>query len=172
MANTVRSAFMNIIYILISIISCVTTSCSSQTKATPEQQQIINQAKANFVFVKGGTFVMGNRNVQHATEHQVTLDSYSISKYETTFKEFDIYSELNEKEKLASYYRDLKGFGQNYGAKWMNWHQAKAYCQWLGTQFNLPIDLPTEAQWEYAARSRGLNIEHATDSGKIEGGGK
>ncbi|WP_067150933.1 formylglycine-generating enzyme family protein, partial [Pseudotamlana agarivorans] len=121
-------------------------------------------------FVKGGTFTMGNNNYHYTTlEHPVTLDSYSICKFETTFIEFDVYSTLNNKEKLAFEYRDVKEFGPKYGAKWMNWYQAQAYCKWLGKQLNLPIELPTEAQWEYAARSRGLNVEHATDNGKIEG---
>lgn len=31
------------------------------------------------------------------------------------------------------------------------------------------LDLPTEAQWEYVARNRGKRVEHATNSGKIEG---
>jgi len=146
-------------------------SCNSQKSATPEQEQILETAKTNFVFVEGGTFIMGNNDYHYTTlEHQVTLDSYSISKYETTFKEFDVYSKLNNKEKLAFEYRDVKEFSGNYGAKWMNWYEAQSYCQWLGKQLNLPIDLPTEAQWEYAARSRGLNVEHATDSGLLEGG--
>ncbi|MCS5961430.1 formylglycine-generating enzyme family protein [Klebsiella pneumoniae subsp. pneumoniae] len=32
--------------------------------------------------------------------------------------------------------------------------QAKDYCQWLGQKSGKRIDLPTEAQWEFAARSR------------------
>ena len=155
---------------LIFCICFVVISCNSQKQGTPEQQAILSKAKANFVFVEGGTFIMGNNNVYDAPEHKVTLDSYSISKYETTFKEFDVYSEINEKEKLASDYRDAEGFGPKFGAKWMNWHQADDYCKWLGTQLNLSLGLPTEAQWEYAARSRGLNVEHATDSGRIEVG--
>ncbi len=150
--------------------SMLTVSCNSQQKATPEQQKVINQTKANFVFVEGGTFVMGNNNVQHATEHKVTLDSYSISKYETTWEEFDLYHILNGKEIINPQYREtIKDYGPKYGAKKNTWYQAKAYCKWLGAQLKLPLDLPTEAQWEYAARSRGLKVEHATDSGKIEG---
>jgi sulfatase modifying factor 1 len=145
-------------------------SCNSQKKATPEQEQILEDAKANFVFVKGGTFIMGNNDYHYTTlEHQVNLDSYSISKYETTLKEFDLYTELNNLELIYPDYRNQEDMGPDYGAIGMNWYQAQSYCQWLGEQLNLPINLPTEAQWEFAARSRGINVEHATDSGKIEG---
>ena len=101
--------------------------------------------------------------------HEVTLDGYSISKYETTFKEYDLYTELNNLEKIKPKYRHRVDYGDNYGVKSVTWQQSKDYCKWLGVQLNLPISLPTEAQWEYAARSRGLNVNHATDSGKIEG---
>ncbi|WP_268872768.1 formylglycine-generating enzyme family protein [Yersinia pekkanenii] len=37
----------------------------------------------------------------------------------------------------------------------VNWQQAREYCLWLGEQSNKKIDLPTESQWEYAARNRG-----------------
>ncbi|MCR1025065.1 formylglycine-generating enzyme family protein [Cellulophaga baltica] len=150
---------------------CFALSCNSQKNPTPEQEQVLETAKANFVFVEGGTFIMGNNDYHYTTlEHQVTLDSYSISKYETTLKEFDLYTELNNLELAYPNYRNQEDMGPDYGAIGMNWYQAQSYCQWLGKQLNLPIDLPTEAQWEYAARSRGLDVEHATDSGLLEGG--
>ena len=161
--------FKTKLYLLVAILM-LATSCNSQKQPTPEQQQVINTAKANFVFVEGGTFLMGKAPAIFTTPvHQVTLDSYSISKYETTFKEYDLYTELKGLEKINPKYRHRKDYGSNYGVKSITWYQAKDYCKWLGVQLNLPISLPTEAQWEYAARSRGLNVNHATNSGKIEG---
>ncbi|SDF53598.1 SUMF1/EgtB/PvdO family nonheme iron enzyme [Cellulophaga baltica] len=103
--------FLFLFYILVQ-------SCNSQKKATPEQEQILETAKTNFVFVEGGTFTMGKNGVSIAREHQVTLDSYSISKYETTWKEFDLYFILNGKEIINSQYRGhLQDHGPNYAAK-------------------------------------------------------
>src|SRR5690606_4851307 len=41
-------------------------------------------------------------------------------------------------------------------------------CDWLGQLTGLPFALPTEAQWEFAARSRGQNTPYATDTGRVE----
>ena len=159
--------YLKIIVVLLGYIA-VASSCNSQL--TAEQQEIINQTKANFIFVKGGTFIMGKAPIPKSMpEHEVTLDSYSMSKYETTWKDYDLYTELSGQEKLREDYRDLKDYAPNYGVKAISWQMARTYCQWLGQQLELPMDLPTEAQWEYAARSRGLDVAHATDSGKIEG---
>jgi len=73
------------------------------------------------VFVEGGTFTMGKNGVSIAREHQVTLDSYSISKYETTLKEFDLYTELNNLELVYPNYRNQEDMGPDYGAIGMNW---------------------------------------------------
>lgn len=151
------------------IISSV--SCKSQNELTPQQKAIINQTKANFVFVKGGTFMMGKEPYLEETPvHQVTLDSYSINKYETTWKELDNYFIATGKPILKPQRRGkIEGYTPNHGAKNITWQDARDYCKWLGKKLNLPIDLPTEAQWEYAARSRGLDVQHATYNGKIEG---
>ncbi|HIF9111079.1 TPA: formylglycine-generating enzyme family protein, partial [Photobacterium damselae] len=49
-----------------------------------------------------------------------------------------------------------------------SWQEAKDYCLWLGKLTNYPIDLPTEAQWEYAARNRGKNVYFATNNGYVQ----
>jgi len=52
----------------------------------------------------------------------------------------------------------------------VDWYGAQKYCQWIGQQIGRKMDLPTEAQWEYAARNRGQMIVWPTDDGSIEDG--
>ncbi len=137
---------------------------------------------ADLIFVEGGTFMMGDFGVLWSPEklpysfditsrpvHEVTLSSFSISKYKTTYAEFDVYTDATGTERAAN---DEYGMEQRYpqAPVGVRWQRAKDYCQWLGKITQLPFDLPTEAQWEYAARSRGQFFVWATDNGSIEFG--
>lgn len=171
-------------------------ACESKDK---KLEKLLKITQENMVFVKGGTFMMGDPQgtnikdkygynilrtpenekeypdaqwmrigggVDLALKHKVTLSDYSISKYETTWEEFDLYYEIIGKELL-----DKKFIGQEWRSSKMpvsvpSWNVAKNYCKFLAKKTGLNYDLPTEAQWEYAARSRGEYVYFATDTGR------
>ncbi len=103
-------------------------------------------------------------------QHEVELSDYSIAKYETTWKEFDAFrlsqGKKVAKEELRQYGED--GFQGNYPAWTKDWVEVKNHCLWLGELTGLTFDLPSEAQWEYAARSRGQKLYYATNNGFID----
>ncbi|WP_394208742.1 formylglycine-generating enzyme family protein [Enterovibrio calviensis] len=162
----------------------------------------------DIVFVEGGTFMMGDFKApcdpvstermdwtpeakcfssQSSLEtgasylHEVTLDSFYLSKFETRLLDFDVYFQVLDLPFLQ--YRDwqndlepLVRFGETYNsidwkdlpAKTKDWIEAKNYCLWLGGISNMKFDLPSEAQWEFAARSRGENVYYATNNGYLQ----
>jgi formylglycine-generating enzyme required for sulfatase activity len=101
--------------------------------------------------------------------HKVTLDSYSLNAYKSSYEDLDTYSAATGQPKVMD---DPDIIDKRYkdAAAGLNWYQARDYCQWLGKQLNVPMDLPTEAQWEYAARNRGQLVVYPTDNGKVEYG--
>jgi len=145
-------------------------------------QQLKARTLQQMVFVEGGTFMMGD--VGYTDEngikrhfagdadvfpiHQVSLTSYSMNSLETTLGDYDAYANYMGKDTVQVGYRDH--FSQKHPAWGMNWYDAREYCQWLGQEIGYVMDLPTEAQWEYAARSRGLAVAYATNNGKFERG--
>ncbi|GGX62424.1 formylglycine-generating enzyme family protein [Saccharospirillum salsuginis] len=146
-----------------------------------EIEELIERSKAQMVFVEGGTFMMGdykNENGLYMTPYrdnkpptEVTLDSYSIGAYEISYGEYDLYTDANDLPRTYwrkwSVGKDWRG--PEYPAG-VSWHGAKNYCLWLADQTGLPFDLPTEAQWEYAARNRGQKVLYATNDGTIREG--
>jgi sulfatase modifying factor 1 len=141
----------------------------------------------NMVFVKGGEFMMGDFgwpcepgssqtcNIDSDRDskpaHNVRLDSYHLAKYETTIHEFDQFLLAHDKELYYANRRDdLELFNPALPSLTKDWQEVKDYCLWLGEVTALPFNLPTEAQWEFAARNRGQKILFATDNGKIERG--
>ena len=96
------------------------------------------------IFVEGGTFAMGS-NDGYSDEkpvHNVTLDSYYIGETEITQAQWRAIMGYN-----PSYYK-----GDNHPVENVSWEDAQEFCKKLSELTGKRYVLPTEAQWEYAAR--------------------
>jgi formylglycine-generating enzyme required for sulfatase activity len=98
------------------------------------------------VAVEGGTFTMGCTDGESYDNefpvHQVTLSSYKIAKYEVTQLQWE---ELMGKN--PSHYR-----GYDLPVEMVSWHDVQEFITKLNTVTGKNYRLPTEAEWEYAAR--------------------
>lgn len=142
-------------------------------------QALLKKVKRSLRPLKAGTFEMGDWGNEHGVPydfdahsrplHKVTLDGFSMMAYKVTYDDFDVFTDATGNERISMDLQGIKHRTPNRPAG-VSWYGAKAYCGWLAKLTKLPFDLPTEAQWEYAARSGGKKMLFATDNGKIERG--
>lgn len=102
------------------------------------------------VFLEGGSFQMGsNEYDDEKPVHNETVESFAIGMYEVTFEEYDYFCEKTGREKPKD-----EGWGRGKRPVInVSWYDAVAYTKWLSKETGKEYRLPTEAEWEYAARA-------------------
>lgn len=129
-----------------------------------------------FAFVKGGTFTMGCTPEQggdcdsdEKPAHSVKVNDFYIGRQEVTNSEFCAFLNekgnrteggaawLNTKNSYVKIERKGDGFSPKKGFEKhpviaVSWFGARAYCAWMSEKTSENFRLPSEAEWEYAAR--------------------
>jgi formylglycine-generating enzyme required for sulfatase activity len=106
------------------------------------------------IYVPAGKFTMGlpwesGGAQDESPRHEVFLTGFWIAKFETTFKQFDHFCDTYGRGKPVD-----SDFGRkNRPAVNISWKDSDTYCKWLSERTGLYFRLPTEAEWEKAARS-------------------
>ena len=105
------------------------------------------------VVVPPGRFRMGcvsgrNCDERELPVHDVSLASYALSAYEVTFEEYDRFARDTGRRRP-----DDRGWGRDRRPVRVPWADAAAYVTWLSEATDERYRLPSEAEWEYAARA-------------------
>lgn len=139
---------------------CQTTDVESSGGFVPKACDVCPE----MVEIPGGTFQMGDLNGGGSSYelpvHEVTVPSFAMGKYEVTFDEYDAFA--NDTGSALPSDGDW-GRGSRPVIN-VSWDDAKAYAVWLSSRTGLSFRLPSEAEWEYAARAGSTTVYPRGDS--------
>ena len=138
------------------------------SSVTPKQKEVLSRLVGNMVQVEGGSFQMGGTSEQgsdvYSDEkpvHEVTLSDYYMGKYEVRQSEWEAVMGSN-----PSRFK-----GADLPVERVSWEDCHEFIGRLNALTGLNFKLPTEAQWEYAARggrlSKGYKYSGSNNLGEV-----
>ena len=138
------------------------------SSVTPKQKEVLSRLVGNMVQVKGGRFQMGGTPEQGSDAynnekpvHEVTLSDYYMGKYEVRQSEWEAVMGNN-----PSRFK-----GADLPVEQVSWEDCHEFIGRLNALTGLNFKLPTEAQWEYAARggnlSKGYKYSGSNNLGEV-----
>ncbi|HYG63766.1 MAG TPA: bifunctional serine/threonine-protein kinase/formylglycine-generating enzyme family protein, partial [Thermoanaerobaculia bacterium] len=100
------------------------------------------------LYVPGGEYTLGAENVHKAATpiHRVVLRPFWIAKHPVTNEQYGRFLKANAGAPVPQYWRDKSFNKPEQPVVGVSWDEAQVYCRWAG------LRLPSEAQWEAAAR--------------------
>lgn len=125
------------------------------------EKSSLHPGEPEMVLVKGGTFRMGCTAEQggdcyydESPNHLVTVFDFYIGKYEVTQAQWEAVmgTSISQQRDKAGRSWSLCGVGANYPMYYVSWNEVQEFISRLNALTGKQYRLPTEAEWEYAAR--------------------
>jgi len=163
MKKSIMLLGFSLVFVTISGIDILSQASkeSTTTAALPGLERTFKDPYTGmeFVFIKGGCYEMGDTfedgRKDEKPVHNVCVDDFYLGTHEVTQEQWEKVMGSN-----PSYFRK----GNNYPVEQVSWEDVQQFISRLNNQAGRSYRLPTEAEWEYAARSGGKKEKYAGTS--------
>lgn len=130
-----------------------TKECNINPAVRSDFKEVVTGAR--FLWIEGNRFSMGSDKIEPGAyaspSHDVQISSFWIAETPVTRREYQIYMEQTA-AKQPNYWMDDRFSDPLQPVVGISWDDAMGFCSWLADKTGLDVRLPTEAQWEFAAR--------------------
>lgn len=116
--------------------------------------------RVTWIEVSGGTFLMGaeatDREAPRDDEqplHEVTVSPFRLARAVVTRDEYQAFLDATG-HSAPPFWHEKRFAHPRMPAVGPSWHDAMEFCSWIGRQLGETVGLPTEAEWELAAKAR------------------
>jgi formylglycine-generating enzyme required for sulfatase activity/class 3 adenylate cyclase/predicted Ser/Thr protein kinase len=137
----------------------VASNVPAASKSADVVPRLKSSALVETISIPGGVFMMGNDagRGDEKPRHQVRLDGFRMSRSEVTNREYLPFLEDTgyPRPRDPAFAKNYLMAHPNLPVVNVNYNDAVAFCKWAGKKLGVTVRLPTEAEWEYAARGRG-----------------
>ena len=144
-----------LLLLLTCLWSCSPGGIEGESESAPAEEVANNPAiNIEMVYIPAGTFIMGSSNADdEKPAHEVSVSGFYIGKYVVTQREW----------RAVMGYNPSAVIGEDHPVEDVSWVEAQSFAEKLSEMTGQRYRLPTEAEWEYAARAGSTTTFHFGD---------
>ncbi|MCD9185704.1 MAG: formylglycine-generating enzyme family protein [Pyrinomonadaceae bacterium] len=132
----------------------IQNTTAANTAANPNPEPAVNLEGQGVLKIGGGEVVLGGGNTKLPLERAI-VGEFWIAETEVTNAQYaEFVKDANYPAPSDWKKGEIPAGRENFPVANISWNDAAEFCKWKEKKIGLPVRLPTEAEWEFAARGR------------------